>query len=620
MDLRAGERWEQYQLERLLAETHMSRVWLARDSEENRLVALKTIRRFAENEDLVEAARFGAVLQQMLYGCDQRVVEVHRHADTDGHYLIDMEYVEGKDVSQVLAERGRIDPEKAVRIALELAEMLDNLHNFRTTIDGRAVVSAVHGDLKPKNIRIMGDLDGEFKVKVLDFGTAKALSQSKPGGTRTAAWSPAYASPELLDRREMNPLSDRWALGATLYEMVTGRVPFGAGKSIEEMENQIRSRPHMPDLDLPDCPAALHAILSKLLDPEPERRYQSAGELCLDLRNYPAMPSVAGYQGETVRSEGPPIDTGATRRSTVAAPVRSAQAPTPPRRAAAPASPRTNLIRLAIVIAAICLGLWLIVRETRAVKAARQLESELTMEKISVDDARERFLELRSRRMVWIPTTQIARLLTAGLIAQGDTIATKFRSAGVRQAEWKRARAYFEQARDYNPGDKGVRGRLRLCDAHLERYRAQFEKNPNLLDEAEESFRESAQMLRDSPDPWLGMAMLALYNQKDPEKGEQALREARSRTYDFTVENRWVSLLADAYRLRADTLAWEAQRIARTLPDQARERLQRAMRYDQKAVEWYSKIPLYGSSLRDIERCRYAIERMQQWIDMLRAQ
>ncbi len=455
MDLRPGERCERYEIERLLAETRMSRVWLARDSEENRAIALKTVRRFAENEDLVEAARFGAVLQQILYGCDRRVVEIHRHADADGYYFIDMEYVEGEDVSQVLAERGRIDPAVAVRIALEVAEMLDNLHNFRTTIDGRAVVSAVHGDLKPKNIRIMGDLDGEFRVKVLDFGTAKALSQSKPGGTRTAAWSPAYASPELLDRREMNPLSDRWALGATLYEMVTGRVPFGAGKSVEEMENQIRLRPHMPDLDVPDCPAALHAILSKLLDPEPERRYQSARELCLDLRNYPAMPSVAGYQGETVRSDAPPTDTGATRRSTAPAPFRSAQAAPPARRATAPASPRTLLIRLAAVIVVICLGLWFIVRESRAMRAARQLESELAAEKITVDAASERFLELRSRRMVWIPTAQIARLLTAGLTAQGDAIATKFRSAGVRLAEWKRARAYFEQAREQQSRRQG---------------------------------------------------------------------------------------------------------------------------------------------------------------------
>jgi tetratricopeptide (TPR) repeat protein len=604
MDLRPGERWERYELERLLAETRMSRVWLARDSEEQRVVALKTIRRFAENEDLVEAARRGAALQQMLHGCDGRVVKVHRHDEVDGHYFIDMEYVEGKDVSQVLAERGRIDPAIAVRIALELAEVLDNI----------SFVQAVHGDLKPKNLRITGDLDGEFKVKVLDFGTAKALSQSKPTGTRTPAWTPAYASPELLDTREMNPLSDRWALGATLYEMATGRVPFDAGKSVEEMENQIRLRPHMPDLEIPDCPAALSAILSKLLDPKPERRYQSARELCLDLRNYPAMPGVAGYQGETVRSESPQADTGATRRSTTAAPA-TAQAAPPKRRVAAPPAPRTLLIRLAVVIAAVCLGLWLMVRESRAIKAVRQLESDLAAERIAVGEARERFLELRSRHLVWIPTARIARLLNAGLIAQGDAIATKFRTTAVRLAEWKRARAYFEQAREYNPGDKSLRGRLRLCEGHLERYRAQAEKDPGLLDDAEALFRESAQMLGDSPDPWLGLAVVTLYNQKEPEKGEQALKEARRRAYDFAVENRWVSMLADSYRLRAEILEWEAQRIARTLPDQARERLRQAIKYHGSAVEWYSKIPLYGNSLRYIERCRDAIKRIQEGLE-----
>lgn len=197
MDLRAGERFERYQIERLLAETRMSRVWVAQDTEENRAVALKTVRRFPENEDLVEAAQFGAELQQMLCGCDERVVHVHRFGNVNGHFYIDMEYVDGKDVSQILLEQGRIAPDTAIKIALAVAETLDNLHNFNAAIDGRQLVSAVHGDLKPKNIRITGDVNGEFAVKVLDFGTAKALSHSKPGGTRTAAWSPAYASPEL---------------------------------------------------------------------------------------------------------------------------------------------------------------------------------------------------------------------------------------------------------------------------------------------------------------------------------------------------------------------------------------------------------------------------------------
>ncbi len=609
MDLRPGEHFDRYVLERLLAETRMSRVWLAQDTAENRAVALKTIRRFEENEDLVEAAQFGAALQQMLSGCDQRVVNVHRYGSVDSHFFIDMEYVDGKDVSQILAEQGRIAPDKAVRIALAVAETLDNLHSFSDTIDGRPVVSAVHGDLKPKNIRITGDLAGEFAVKVLDFGTAKALSLSKPGGTRTAAWSPAYASPELLERREMNPLSDRWALGVTLYEMVAGRVPFGAGKSVEEMEAQIRNRGRMPDLGVPDCPAALHAIVGKLLDPEPARRYQSARELCLDLRNYPNMPAVAGYQGETVRSADPPSSTAATRRSTAvprpAPPRAPARLPAPPR------SPRWLLTRAALSLAAIALVLWLTARESGAVREARQLESDLAAEKIAVTAAREKFVELSGRPFVLFPRQGIEKLLNAGLVAQGDAIVTRFRTSGVKQADWKQARVFFAQASEISPRDDAIRGRLRLCDGHLKRFQAQTEKDPAALGASEERFREAAGLLRDSPDPWLGLAMLLLYNQKEPEKGEQALQQARSRGYDFASENRWVSLLADCYRLRADQLEWEALRIARTLPGQAIERLDRAAGYDQKAIDWYSKIPLFRNALRDIERCRAALERIQ---------
>lgn len=621
MDLRPGERFERYLIERLLAETRMSRVWIAQDTEQNHAVALKTVRRFAENDDLVEAAQFGAELQQMLSSCDQRVVSVRRFGSVDGHFFIDMEYVDGKDVSEILQEQGRIAPDTAVKIALAVAETLDNLHNFSAAIDGRQLVSAVHGDLKPKNIRITGDVKGEFGVKVLDFGTAKALSQSKPGGTRTAAWSPAYASPELLDSREMNPLSDRWALGVSLYEMVTGRVPFGAGKSIEEMETQIRNRPRMPDPDVPDCPAAMHAILGKLLDPEPERRYQSARELCLDLQNYPNMPAITGYSGETVRSEAPAAVSGAATRRSTAPVLRPApmRAPVAPRKKP-PLSPRAHLTRAALSILIVFLLGWLMIRESRAVRAARQLETDLAAEKIDANTARDRFLELRKKPFVWIPTKGISRHLNAGLVAQGDSIVTRFRTRGIRQADWRQARSYFEQALAANPKDDAVRGRLRICDGHLKRFEAQAEKDPGLIGDSEARFREAAGLLRNSPDPWLGLAMLALYNQKDPEKGEQALQQARSRSYDFTTEGRWVSLLADSYRLRASQLDWEAERVAPTLPAQAIERLERAAGYEEKAIEWYSKIPLHGNSLRDIERCRDSVYRIQSRLESLRAQ
>ncbi len=614
MESSVGARLGKYVIESLLAETRMSKVWLARDSESSQLLALKTISLFPGNEDIVEAARFGAILQESLCTQEKRVVRVYGHGESDGRFYIAMEFIEGKDVSHILTELGRIPPDTSVSIALDVAEMLDNLHNFTATVDGRQLRSAVHGDIKPKNIRLAGDIGGTFTVKVLDFGTAKALSQSKPGGTRTPAWSPAYASPELLDRREMNPLSDRWALGVTIYEMITGRVPFGAGKSIEEMEDQIRHHPVMPDLDVPDCPAALHAILFKLLNPDPERRYQSARELCLDLKFYPEMPKIAGYQGETVRSELPPSPATATTRSSpaLASPAPASPASRPvPRLRPEPPSPAVFLRKAAVFLAAVLTVVWLCVRERQAWVAANALEADLAAERISAPDARVRLAALKDMRLVWFPTGGIVRLMNAGFLTQGDAIVTRFRTTPLRASDWQQARGYFEDALQNDLGDDAIRGRLHLCDGHLKRFEAQSEKASTLIPEAARKFDEAAHLLPKSPDPWLGIAMLELYNQKDPEKGERALNSARERSFDFVAEGRWVTLLADCYRLRADALYYEALRIEHTLPDVATQRLEQALAFDQKAIDWFSKAPLYGKSLQNIERCRASIKRIQ---------
>ncbi len=616
MNLGPGVTFERYTVEALLAETRMSRVWLAIDTETGQKVALKTIRRFAENEDIVEAARFGAVMQRMLSERDHRVVSVNRHGNAEGHLFIDMEFIEGRDVSEILAERGRIAPGFAVRIALEVAELLNNLSNFNATIDDKQLGAAVHGDLKPKNVRIAGALEGLFEVKVLDFGTAKALSFSKPGGTRAPAWSPPYASPELLDRQEMNPLSDRWALGAMLYEMATGRVPFGAGKSIEEMENQIRLRPAVPDLGIEDCPPALHAIIQKLLDPEPGRRYQSASELVLDLKNFPEMPKVAGYRGETVRSSAVPSSaTAETRRSAV--PVSAK--PVAQKKAASPKTPRELLARLIVVLVVAGLVLWWAVRERHALAAAQALETELAAEKVSAEDARARLDELNHLHFVWFRSGKILDYMNRGYIAEGDAILVRFRTGTVRAAEWQTARQLYGRAWENDLRSDAIKGRLRLTEAHLKRIEAHREKNGDAIAAAEVLFEEAEKLLPRSPDPWLGVAIVELYNHKDPERAEDALGKARERGFDFTGENRWVSMLAECYRQRADILATEALKISATLPDQARERLERAIDFNQKAIDWFAKIPLYGSSLANIQQCRSRIDLLKERLEQMKS-
>ena len=157
----------------------------------------------------------------------------------------------------------------------------------------------VHGDIKPKNIRI----DAHGEVRVLDFGIAKALSLSRRL-TRNEFGSVPYASPERLDLGEVNFGSDLWSLAVMLYEMVTGLQPYQA-ESTERLERMIRSRIAPPPAPDP-CPDALRRILMKAMAPDPESRYQSAQEFAADLEAFRSGAPVAAV------SE----DLDATRRTT----------------------------------------------------------------------------------------------------------------------------------------------------------------------------------------------------------------------------------------------------------------------------------------------------------------
>src|ERR1044071_3933083 len=141
----------------------------------------------------------------------------------------------------------------------------------------------VHGDIKPKNIRI----DSFGQVRVLDFGIAKALSLSRRL-TRNDFGSVPYGSPERLEAGEVNVLSDLWSLAVMLYEMVSGVQPYHA-ESTERLERMIRSR--IPPPPAPDpCPEPVRRILVKAMSPDPESRYQSAAEIAAELRRFLAGP------------------------------------------------------------------------------------------------------------------------------------------------------------------------------------------------------------------------------------------------------------------------------------------------------------------------------------------
>jgi hypothetical protein len=250
----------------------MTEVYLAMDTEANRPVALKLIAtNAAGNRPVLEAERRGAAIQRELHRVDERMIEIYDFGDLDGWFYVAMQYVEGHNLADVLASEQAIDPARAAVIALEVLEQLAKLHSFEAAV--------VHGDIKPGNIH----LGRNDTVRLLDFGIAKTL-RAGCEETNHEFGSPGYCSPERLARSKVDQQSDLWALGATLYEMVSGMPPYQA-EDTQKLENLICSG--RPPRALPAvCPAGLRAIVAKALAPEPEGRYRSAAEFQSDLQAY----------------------------------------------------------------------------------------------------------------------------------------------------------------------------------------------------------------------------------------------------------------------------------------------------------------------------------------------
>jgi serine/threonine-protein kinase len=261
-----------YEIVRRLGHS-MTDVYLAMDTIADRKVALKLVPTDGGLVDklVLEAERRGAVIQQDLHRADSRVVEIYEYGDIEGFFFVAMEFLEGRNLADILATEQVMDPARATVIALEICEQLAALHASQETV--------VHGDIKPSNIHLSPDQT----VRLLDFGIAKTL-RAGCNATVHQFGSPGYCSPERLDRTEVDPQSDLWALGATLYEMLAGVPPYQA-ENTNKLESLIRSR--RPPRALPStCPAPLRAIVTKSLAPEPERRYHTASAFQSDLQAY----------------------------------------------------------------------------------------------------------------------------------------------------------------------------------------------------------------------------------------------------------------------------------------------------------------------------------------------
>lgn len=625
-----------YEIVQPIGSGGMAQVFLALDTRSQQRVALRLVPlgRDREAREILEAERWGAKLQEEFSSVCQLVPRVYEHGELPDYFYVAMEYLDGENLSDLIG-RGRIAPERAVGIALELCAFLEAAHAFELTIEGRPLRSLLHGDLKPRNVRVTSG----GPIKVLDFGMAKALSLSRKV-TRTDFGTLGYMSPERLESGDMDAQSDFWALGVILYQMVSGAAPFAAPDT-RRLERLIVSRRPPPSLDSL-CTPGLQAIVAKMLAPQPDLRYATAAAVREDLTRFESgQETIAQQEGWPARVDEPPTqrtsrpDPSVTTLPATAAPDEatrrtrddgtppsapaSAQAPSvaPQKTSAAPrpaaaSAPRRHRLRTVLMI----LALLLIVNEVRVGNAAgRAAASAVTRELGEIDELWTEYDRLAERSYLGIGIAGLERALSERSKELADRVILNYRTPEptVRETQWKAARDALRRALMADPGDKGIKAALRYCEGHLHRIDGEARKAERKLAAARQeltdavtAFREAAEERPEWPDPFLGLMRTFIYGLEDIDRGADALNQAQR--LGFSAGRRETTQLADGYRARGETL----MRTAKTLEGMPQESdyLQRAADSLREALTLYGRVP--GSSVaRSLRRTQLALERIE---------
>lgn len=619
-----GDQYGRYQIIRPIGRGAMGDVYLARELQSGGEIALKIIQKGSdpEDQDIIDAERTGAELQKRLSGLDRRVVAVHTYGDMAADLFIEMEFIDGDDLSALMARR-QITYSFSVHVARELCEMLENLRTFTTVIGSRQFSGVIHGDLKPGNLRI----DRHSQVKVLDFGIAKALTHTRKY-TANVFGSTAYCSPERIETQNMDTQSELWSVGVLLYQMIAHRLPFEEPTK-ERLERRIRSAQPPPPLPAP-CPEPLRRIVFKMLAHDPARRYQTPVEIIEDLTRFQngqqvlaeAVPLANVFDGDkTVRTTLPVPEADLGDRTTPSPRPTPAQSPRPTFRSARPRGSPTLLGCMAIAALA---GVLLVVYSLQQLNfwdAAGKFKTDLEAERITnLDQAWAQYESLNQRSHLSVFLWGAKRALKKRLVAAADETISEYRNSdapSIYEPQWVQARNDLSRALELDPGDNGIEGRLRLCEAHIDRIDARTLRGSGrqkLLNTAVNKFDEAADLLKHSPDPYLGLANLYIYDLGDVDKAGDALKQAAH--YGHPIGKRETGLLADGYLRRADRVVRQSHSFAQ-MPGEEREYLDRAKQDYLHAEDLYQQAGLFGDAARNRLVAMQAEQRVEQRLSQL---
>jgi serine/threonine protein kinase len=273
---------KRYQLLDALGKGGMAVVYRARDLMLERLVAVKVLRQDYSGDPAFQE-RFRQEAKAAANLSHPNIVTVHDFGLDNGLLFLVMEYVPGVDLKMLIKQRGRFNSEEALPLLIQACAGIGYAHR----------AGLVHCDVKPQNMLVTPDM----RLKVADFGIARALSTIHPGEQSDIVWgSPQYFAPEQAAGAAPSPASDVYSLGIIMYEMLTGSLPFQATTARDLARLHVEEEPPALSEMIPGVSLTLEQILAKVLSKEPAQRYRTAdqlGRVLLSFGNARSAPALA---------------------------------------------------------------------------------------------------------------------------------------------------------------------------------------------------------------------------------------------------------------------------------------------------------------------------------------